>query len=75
MKKIDLPILNMIILQHEELSMYKNIILTILIAFLSFGCDDKKGKRIVIYTSVDQVYSSKIFDEYTQQTGTKVYPR
>lgn len=74
MKKIDLPILNMIILQHEELSMYKNIILTILIAFLSFGCDDKKGKRIVIYTSVDQVYSSKIFDEYTQQTGTKVYP-
>ncbi len=48
------------------------IVLTALIFSASLsGCTDN-GKKIVIYTSVDQVYSEKIFNLFEQQTGIKV---
>jgi iron(III) transport system substrate-binding protein len=43
------------------------------------GCDksmnqNKTQRTVVVYTSVDQVYSEKVFKAYEQETGVKVKP-
>ena len=40
--------------------------------FFFSGCE--KEKYLVVYTSVDEVYSSKIFKEFEKQTGIKIKP-
>ncbi|MDD4717921.1 MAG: extracellular solute-binding protein [Eubacteriales bacterium] len=47
------------------------VLVTAFIASLFAGCAPDKG-TVVIYTSVDQLYSEKIFDEYEKATGVKV---
>ncbi len=48
----------------------KSLYILILLLLLS-SCKDNK-KVVVIYTSVDQVYSSKIFKDFENKTGIKV---
>jgi len=51
--------------------LYRVLVLTFL--FISIGCTKKEYiKKIVIYTSIDQVYSSKIFQDFEEKTGIKV---
>ena len=57
---------------------YKSYIRTIILIFIFsliipnlLGCSDSK-ETVVIYTSVDQIYSEKIFKAYEQETGVKV---
>lgn len=54
--------------------MYKKIVFLVLIIVAIVGCSKVDSKKIVIYTSVDQVYSSKIFNEFEKKSGIKVYP-
>ena len=57
----------------------KTTLLTILITVITIslmlpsitGCSKSK-ETVVIYTSVDQIYSEKIFDEYEKQSGIKI---
>lgn len=51
-------------------------ILFILVSFLgcSQGKDSDSANEVVVYTSVDQVYSSKIFKMFEEKTGIKVKP-
>lgn len=47
-------------------------IISIILIFIFFsGCTGKE-KTVVVYTSVDQVYSEKIFKLFEKQTGIKV---
>lgn len=46
------------------------LVLSMLLPVLS-SCDSKK-EQVVIYTSVDQLYSEKIFKAYEKETGVKV---
>jgi len=39
---------------------------------LILSCSQNKEKRIIIYTSVDQVYAAKIFKDFEHKTGIKV---
>ncbi len=52
--------------------LYKNIILQFLIILLLTSCKDRR--EVVVYTSVDQVYSAKIFKDFEKSTGIKVLP-
>lgn len=36
------------------------------------GCKTPPSREVVVYTSVDQVYSEKLFDKYEKETGVKV---
>ena len=56
---------------HYVLKIIPFVILSIL--FMLYGCSNKSHQQqIIIYTSVDQVYSSKIFKDFEQKTGIKV---
>jgi len=48
------------------------MIFIVLIGFFFSGCE--KEKYLVVYTSVDEVYSSKIFKEFEKETGIKIKP-
>ncbi len=49
------------------------LILFALMSVVFLGCSKRDhATEIVIYTSVDQVYSSKIFKDFEQKTGIKV---
>jgi iron(III) transport system substrate-binding protein len=45
-----------------------------LIAMLLPACQPDNAKKVVIYTSVDQVFSEPIFKKFEAQTGIKVLP-
>lgn len=48
------------------------VIAMLLVSIVSlYGCKEN-GKTVVVYTSVDQVYSEKTFKVFEQQTGIKV---
>jgi iron(III) transport system substrate-binding protein len=50
--------------------------LTILIFVFSSGCQSHRSERtVVIYTSVDQVYSEPILQEFQRRTGITVRPK
>ena len=51
---------------------YKKYIIIFLSIILLSSC--QKKQKLVIYTSVDQVYSSKIFKDFEQSTGIKILP-
>lgn len=44
----------------------------VFIFFTLVSCSKKATHSVVIYTSVDQVYASKIFKDFEQKTGIKV---
>jgi len=48
------------------------ILLSIFILFLLFGCTKNNKHEVVVYTSVDQVYASKIFKQFEEDTGIRV---
>ena len=52
------------------------IIFFILVSFLGCipGKDSESANEVVVYTSVDQVYSSKIFKMFEEKTGIRVKP-
>jgi len=46
----------------------KTLFLLILIVFIFISCDKAKDE-VVIYTSVDQVFSSQILKEFEKKSG------
>lgn len=51
----------------------RNLFIILLISFLPISCTDNKTKNeVVIYTSVDQVFSSQILKEFETKTGIHV---
>lgn len=53
----------------------KQLLLTaaLLFSLITCGCSNNE-KVVVVYTSVDQVYSEKIFELFEEETGIKVKP-
>jgi len=52
--------------------LYKVLFLSLCLSIL-VGCSKKEyTKKVVIYTSVDQVYSAKVFKDFEEKTGIKV---
>ncbi|MDF1532231.1 MAG: hypothetical protein P1P72_07955 [ANME-2 cluster archaeon] len=49
------------------------VVLIIISLFVAFS-HEPPSRSVVIYTSVDQVYSEPIFKEFEAQTGIKVLP-
>ena len=49
-----------------------NILLTILILCVLAGCTKTDQKEVVIYTSVDQIFSEPILSDFEKNTGIKV---
>jgi len=49
------------------------VILAVITAAVLISPGDRK-KTVVVYTSVDQVYSEPVFREFENQTGTRVLP-
>jgi len=49
------------------------IVLINIILFVSIGCSNQK-QTVVVYTSVDRVYSEIIFKDFEKKTGIKVLP-
>lgn len=49
------------------------IVISLLGLSLSVGCS-KNEKEVIIYTSVDRVYSEQVFNQFTKETGIKVLP-
>ncbi len=51
----------------------KNLLIILAISFLIISCSsDKPKNEVIIYTSVDQVFSSKILKEFEYETGIHV---
>jgi iron(III) transport system substrate-binding protein len=48
--------------------------LVLIAAVLPVACQRQSTKEIVVYTSVDQVFSEPIFREFEKQTGIRVLP-
>ncbi len=63
--------------KHTVQSTFRKIIVTsaclLLIASGISGCS-KNTKTVVVYTSVDQVYSEKLFKAYEKETGVTIKP-
>lgn len=55
-----------------------SIITCVLIIFILSivpGCTgDNAERKVVVYTSVDQVFSEPVLKDFEKQTGIKVYP-
>jgi iron(III) transport system substrate-binding protein len=49
----------------------KKIFISLLIAFLYFSCNTDKN-QVVVYTSVDQVFSEPVLKDFEKETGIKV---
>ncbi|VAX21823.1 Ferric iron ABC transporter, iron-binding protein [hydrothermal vent metagenome] len=47
------------------------IIIVSIILFIAFGCSDKSNE-VVVYTSVDQIFSEPILKDFEKETGIKV---
>ncbi len=53
--------------------MYIKVVMALLFLFLFVSCSGEKAdKEVVIYTSVDQVFSSQILKEFERKSGIKV---
>lgn len=51
----------------------RNLLIILLVTFFTISCYNTKTKNeVVIYTSVDQVFSSKILKEFEEETGIHV---
>ncbi len=51
----------------------KNLIIILLIVFLTISCTNTKPKnKVIIYTSVDQVFSSQILKKFEHETGIHI---
>ena len=50
------------------------ISLVLIAATMLVGCKQQNKKEIIIYTSVDQVFSEPIFNEFEKETGIRVLP-
>ncbi len=51
----------------------RNLFITLSIALLTISCTNTKPKNeVIIYTSVDQVFSSQILKEFEKRTGIYV---
>ncbi|MDD5603065.1 MAG: extracellular solute-binding protein [Eubacteriales bacterium] len=55
----------------KKLTAFCIVFLIILTAFSITGCE-KASEEVIIYTSVDQLYSEKIFADFEEETGIKV---
>ena len=49
-----------------------NVLLTILIMCVLAGCTKTDQKEVVIYTSVDQIFSEPILSDFEKDTGIKI---
>lgn len=59
--------------KSKKLARYAVIIMTLL-TLLLVSCNNQTTKEVVVYTSVDQVYSEPIFKEFEKISGIKVLP-
>ncbi|MCX7779902.1 MAG: extracellular solute-binding protein [Negativicutes bacterium] len=50
----------------------KSIIIILLVCLLTSGCGGVSEKKVVVYTSVDQVYAEPILKQFEKETGIKV---
>ncbi len=50
------------------------VLSVLLIAIISFSCSNPNDNEVVIYTSLDQIYSEPILKEFEEKTGIKVKP-
>ncbi|MFH1892586.1 MAG: extracellular solute-binding protein, partial [Candidatus Zixiibacteriota bacterium] len=57
-------------MSERTISMF---VLILLLLCVTLGCDSE-NRTVVIYTSLDQIYSEPIFDEFERNTGIKVKP-
>ena len=46
----------------------------LLLWILLVGCSDQSTHEVVVYTSVDQIFSEPVFQQFSQQTGIRVKP-
>lgn len=53
---------------------FRSIITTFILIALLCACAPSGAQRVVIYTSVDQVFSEPVLQEFTRQTGIQVLP-
>ncbi len=49
----------------------KYLIINLIIAILNFSCNTDKN-QVVVYTSVDQIFSEPILKDFEKETGIKI---
>jgi len=50
----------------------QKVLFCLFITFFLFACNSKTENEVVVYTSVDQVFSEPVLKEFEKQTGIKV---
>jgi len=61
--------------KHKSTTLLAVLLLVVCLAVLFSGCGENESKReVVIYTSVDQIFSEPILKDFEKKTGIKVYP-
>ena len=50
------------------------ISVVLIVTTMLVACNSQNNKEIIVYTSVDQVFSEPIFSEFEKQTGIRVLP-
>lgn len=58
----------------KSINYYGLVLFFFIVAFLSLSCQSRMSKEIVIYASVDQVFSEPILKKFEQQSGIRVLP-
>jgi iron(III) transport system substrate-binding protein len=64
---------------YSKRDMKTNLLITLLAIISLFttllpGCTPSNARQVVIYTSVDQVFSEPVLQQFEQQTGIRVLP-
>lgn len=60
---------------HKNLKLFCVLSILLIFIIMFVGCNKTKNqKTVVVYTSVDQIYSEKVFKAYEKETGVKVKP-
>jgi len=60
--------------KNLKLAMGIAVVFIIATAFVILGQHSGEGKTVVVYTSVDQVYSEPVFKDFEKETGIRVMP-
>jgi len=56
----------------KTIKLSMNMLLVSLIVIALVGCNEKGNPEVVVYTSVDRIYSEPLFESFYEETGIKV---